>query len=517
MASVHADDGADLPSDHGVANEIDNQTVTESTSTTQKLGLFDLAQEIRGMSQNESQLTPPIDTDRQLSNLDIIFDYAYPEVKDFQFLLKYQWADRQYDAKVANSSHVDEPFPALKVDEFMVNKAFFEHAARAWIGNQWIPSLLTYRLDTPVCKLAQDTVIGRFATKVCGAGCSTSNCYPNLKQLRYCIYVQEFLTAGKYPWVDVYTDEEIRAAVFYRDAVCFSGLTHFEVDVPFDVNSRDWNQSQKDIWAANVKRFEELARAEVFRPREPDRFVSRLYAKKSIFDRLKPIEELWPEWKDVHVTGDEVSGNDRQQASSSEHENKKQEETLSFEDRLLARFFRDPESTVILDPNEMLASDADLVKVFAREPRKVLNWIRAADRQLQQAEVKPQYVQSLVQGLNGHMKEIDAFPTGIKAKMTQPASPSQFYNQGEPKSDVANRERSQVNSATTKKFKTHGTKESLKTTASKSAKPRLTWNDSKIFCFIMAMVPVVLLCPTLEARGTLKNGLDWFLNGGSGD
>lgn len=68
---------------------------------------------------------------------DSIFDFAFPAEPDInRYLTRTQWDRRQQELQGQKASYVMLPFPTVKVDLFLVSRAFFVGAAERWVRNQ---------------------------------------------------------------------------------------------------------------------------------------------------------------------------------------------------------------------------------------------------------------------------------------------------------------------------------------------------------------------------------------------
>lgn len=68
---------------------------------------------------------------------DIIFDLAYPTIKDFKFVTKEGWDHSEQERfRRSRSGYTSRSFPEPKACDFLVSKMFFVSASIAYVGNQ---------------------------------------------------------------------------------------------------------------------------------------------------------------------------------------------------------------------------------------------------------------------------------------------------------------------------------------------------------------------------------------------
>lgn len=218
---------------------------------TRKLTLFDLPQELQ----------------------DIIFDFAYPEKEGLEIITPQQWNAQEVRNRMRNSSWEIRPPPPSKVCEFLVSKAFFGAATRAWFRNQWIDASWPHLLDLPRSVFPTQTLFCKLGAKVRSDGLdrySDIHDFVAMKKLKVIVPVDEFKTEGsKYPWEAMYEDDEIMSTEAYRGVAKLRGLTSFEVEAKIEYlfEGTEW---KTQIWRANIKRFEDLAKPHVTQQKEAD-------------------------------------------------------------------------------------------------------------------------------------------------------------------------------------------------------------------------------------------------------
>lgn len=233
-------------------------TATQKTTATPKhLRLFDLPQELQ----------------------DIIFDFAYPEVPDLKLVTKKQWSDREYYERAKDSGYQVKPFPGPKAAEFLLSKAFFEAAIKAWLCNQWIEDSMIAAASDQVEKFGMGLIgsllFQRVVNLLCGTVVSLGilNSCPSLKRVRATIRQSDFRSeAPRFAWEVLYSDDEIQSTQAYTWATKLRGLVLFEATA--DDNARLYMRDDSkgmEIWKQNVKRVEDLVKPLVFQAKPAEK------------------------------------------------------------------------------------------------------------------------------------------------------------------------------------------------------------------------------------------------------
>ena len=67
----------------------------------------------------------------------LVFDFAYPSAGSQPFVDKDEWLWREkHRRRTEREAYVSRPFPSHKVNDWMINKAYFVESSRAYIANQ---------------------------------------------------------------------------------------------------------------------------------------------------------------------------------------------------------------------------------------------------------------------------------------------------------------------------------------------------------------------------------------------
>ena len=195
--------------------------------------------------------------------LDIIFNIAYPEIKDVDYVSKSDWdKDEAFHRKRAGEIHTKRPFP-YRIDQLLVCKCFFVLAATAYVGDQtWNEnSGLAIRYHSLqerrsifrdlVTKVVIDRYDLRWATKL-----------PNLREVAFQIDHGSFyhLDEDVCEWRHALSDEKLEQAAgggVFR----LQGLRHFELRAEECIYAE--TQEEEEIWKKNLGRLVILLRKSV--------------------------------------------------------------------------------------------------------------------------------------------------------------------------------------------------------------------------------------------------------------
>lgn len=297
--------------------------------------------------------------------------------------------------------------------------------------------------------------------------------------------LRELTVIGKYPWEVFFADEDIRATELYARVKKFSGLTSFETELHWVPNSRlsGMSNGHRTIWTTNIKKFERQVSAEVSRPRQPLESEEQM-----ITDSTLTLGGTFTPDETTTLNGT-VQVDDSDSEEDSEFDEGFDLAT-TLELLLLEQF----KATIESQPGDVPDSEEHIIKMIANDPRKIVNWICSAKKELEEARIV-----SDIQKIDRQIKEASSLVKAIKARLLRTASPRQAGNKRSSKADAANKGRSKGKSISTEttKVKARGTKENFKMTAQKSAKPRFTSQDLQFLSSIMALLTVFFLWTVL--------------------
>jgi len=206
--------------------------------------------------------------------LSIVLRLAYP-IQDGVGLRSRHWHDleeqRQRRAKGA-WTYQGPPFPN-KVNDFIVSKAFFVEAGKAYVQNHTgitsAMSGLAFALGTGIVRAFTTTIT------ITGVGIGYVNrCLPGVTSLKALLDDSDFKNYGTdYMWQTTMTAEELRQLPCYESAIGLKGVLRFEVGSN-ELHEEDQRPpAERAVWHANLKTFEDIVKLALKdvhpRPRPP--------------------------------------------------------------------------------------------------------------------------------------------------------------------------------------------------------------------------------------------------------
>ena len=184
-----------------------------------------------------------------------IFAYAYHRPKNTKLLSRKSWKHHERMNRLTSPTYRMRPFPQIKVKVFLVSKAFFVAASKAYVGSQ--PYEGGAYLDGIVAAFTTAVVIRQ-------AYLYHQN-LPNLKKVRFDADLDDFaLLATKDICEDEFVDEDFVEMAEELGIHTLRGLTEFEI-VP-EILSSETPQSEQRLWIKNIKALEDFLRAKVMLP-----------------------------------------------------------------------------------------------------------------------------------------------------------------------------------------------------------------------------------------------------------
>ena len=201
---------------------------------------------------------------------DVIFDFAYPVKEDFQFVTRPEWDMREMWIKKAGTDWKTSRFPEPKAFEFIVSKAFFVTAARAYTGNQIFSELDgLYRTRSVIPLLSRESqgFAHDFITNLTIDNRSIiSICWPaNLKSLTVG-FIMRLYSFSVVVWENDLDDDECFALMIEHKLDELSGLREFNAIPSFGEYAR--KSSKTKACVANVARFGAFVSQYVTRPKK---------------------------------------------------------------------------------------------------------------------------------------------------------------------------------------------------------------------------------------------------------
>lgn len=152
--------------------------------------------------------------------IDMIFAFAYPKVdSDIGIAFKDEWEEQQDDFERCGLHFLLEPFPEPKVAEWLVSKAFFVCAARAYMeaqeGPAWDYAAIDFlkQKNGLFCQYAQTIAVGSVSRLSGLRWCQ------RLRVLQLSIDVGDDFSAieDKKPWVDEFEAADLEKLVVTRE------------------------------------------------------------------------------------------------------------------------------------------------------------------------------------------------------------------------------------------------------------------------------------------------------------
>ncbi|KAK4546049.1 hypothetical protein LTR36_002186 [Oleoguttula mirabilis] len=169
--------------------------------------------------------------------------------------------------RASDGQYTMRPFPLPKVNEFMVSKAFFVSAAKAYMGNQ--PLLcnrpgsidLIRALTRPgICAAFLKTLEADVA--ICGI---LGTCV-SLKSLTTRISYHDFSARTHEPWEQAFDEDALLKCGSLPNLLELRGLQHFSAMPERCTYAK--TTSQQQMWESNVRRLEALVRSRVLLPKQ---------------------------------------------------------------------------------------------------------------------------------------------------------------------------------------------------------------------------------------------------------
>ncbi|KAK4542038.1 hypothetical protein LTR36_007069 [Oleoguttula mirabilis] len=221
--------------------------------------------------------------------LDIIFDYAYPEVPGAVYINRSSWryGEQTRQRKCRGTTDYEErPFPPEKVLDFLVSKRYFLLAARAFISNQQFDDGLSFADHYGWSGAEPLGIVADFVTtaRLTQDDVGWIHTLPNLRSLKlevdYTVF--DILEGSLCMWRDVVTAESF-ARMAPQELFKCRGLRVSEA-VAEDCDYAE-TEDEELMWEENVQRFGRYVQSLVTRPKEDlDRFSERASACR------------WPGW-----------------------------------------------------------------------------------------------------------------------------------------------------------------------------------------------------------------------------
>lgn len=240
-------------------------------------------------SENSAKLT----NTRHLLSLpnelqDMIFELAYPPQAGLKLADLEGWEKRERDRRrTERDNYVARVLPPLIVEHFLVCKLLFVAASRAWTSAQTFSN----DFDGPFSilgmlgiKSSRFGILGAYLAKLVMPRYWRHDLvtYTSLRELCITVDVDIFLPVEpRFAWVDELTGKDLDTVVRASALSQLSGLRSFEMKA----GSCRWANSadEQQIWVANVKRLEDLAKRNALRP--------RIEGTSAAIERSLPVEE----------------------------------------------------------------------------------------------------------------------------------------------------------------------------------------------------------------------------------
>jgi hypothetical protein len=172
------------------------------------------------------------------------------------------------------------PYPLLKVNEFMVSKAYFVEAAKAYVHNN---STTLQWEETSFCK-AVDGILGAFLTDVhlCLFEAWMIDYLLSLQRVTLCAAkAYELDTGTKHPFLDPFEDSDFLSIPHMPKVASLRGLKQFELELSELLEFEGSNDSHKQMLLANIDGLRAFLTPRVTQPKDPASDTSR----RTHFDR----------------------------------------------------------------------------------------------------------------------------------------------------------------------------------------------------------------------------------------
>lgn len=192
---------------------------------------------------------------------DIIFEFAYPRVSA-DYIHVSDWKSREASRwREARRDYTKKPFPRPLVDDFLVSKAFFVAAAKAWAGNQKFDMRMSFcqgsdrRMQGIVPAFARTVEIDRYDFYLVTSGCISlrSLTIPADERMFWCLEDEVLV------WEDELSEkhfEQVVEANFYR-------LDRLSENVTMTVTAgclKSIKVETNPVWERNVAKLEAYLR-----------------------------------------------------------------------------------------------------------------------------------------------------------------------------------------------------------------------------------------------------------------
>jgi hypothetical protein len=217
----------------------------ENEDGSLKCGLFDLPQEL----------------------VDMIFDFAYQKHAGGRLISLHAWHERERDRRRAQHGYTMKPFPAPKVEEFMINKKFFTLAARTWVQQQETFMLKSDALAPHQLPLKKG-IIRAYVSSWRGPSWIHEylHSYPQLRDVGLEVSFKVFEAIEPiFAWEVDLSEDHLKKVARISGLSAVSGLTWLRLTA----KDCKWAETpkKKQIWEQNVKKLEQYLQPIVTEPR----------------------------------------------------------------------------------------------------------------------------------------------------------------------------------------------------------------------------------------------------------
>ncbi|KAK5123863.1 hypothetical protein LTR85_002059 [Meristemomyces frigidus] len=209
---------------------------------------------------------------------DMIFRLAYPRQTKFTIITKKEWNFREKSRRrELGGQHIPRAYPPPHANGYVVSKAFFTNAARAFIGNQCFSANSGTKVDMDLL-----------------FSCIITRC-ESLQNLTVTVRPLAFEMARMDLFDELLDEQTLEQSGPLSALLSVRGLKQFKLKVVMD--SRRRTPEQMQTWDANMARMELLIRANLLLPKKratTDIFVSNsratpLYAGSGVSASCSPL------------------------------------------------------------------------------------------------------------------------------------------------------------------------------------------------------------------------------------